>query len=269
MRHQEPQTPTRYSKYLDSYDFFSNNIEFRVHSSRALEKWKNVQAFQLNQLVNGRFHFDPTRREILLLKYDLWSRWLYEIENLCVELSGDHQEMSTSTSDIDLIIKLAEKTATAYEDIMLRQHPERFDNEFVQIWLEQHDYVFQYMINKIKTFTVFSFDRLFSSIVDVLVDVMQYTLIEIHELERIFNNDSESGQSFDNTPFVIITNLTELAKKEFNICLLCERLGIYKKYFNFTDIYIKNYTDEVISQCVIDKIEEMGYTINFKKSLTR
>jgi hypothetical protein len=264
-----PQTPTRYSKYLDSYDFFSNNIEFRVHSSRALEKWKNVQAFQLNQLVNGRFKFNPTRREVLLLKYDLWSRWLYEIENLCVELSGDHQEKSTTESDIGYIIKLAEKTATAYEDIMLRQHPERFDPEFIEIWLEQHDHIFQYMINTIKTFVGLSFDRLFTDIVDVLVDVMQYTLIEIHELDCILNTSPGNPQVFDYTPFIVITSLTERAMSEFNVCLMCERLQIYRKYFNFTEIYLKNYTDEVISSRVIYKIEKLGFTINFKKSLTR
>jgi len=277
-----PVTTDRYKKFLTNYSFFTNSISFRIHSSKALEKWKNVQAFQLNQLINGKFFFPKDRKEILLLKYDLWSRWLYEIENLCVELSNNNPEQKITERDLDLIIVLAEKTAQKYKDIINKEYPERFDKRFTDIWLEEHYLGNSYMINKFKSLTQMSFDKFFITVVDVLTEIMQYTLIEIHELDTMICKKDGCNECLSakycpdgkkniikKIPFVIITDLAQKAYKLTNECLITQRLTIYKKYFQFNEIYLKNYTDYPIDSALIQRIESLDIGINYKLCVTK
>lgn len=269
----------RYDKFLSNYDFFSNSIQFRIQSSKALEKFKNVQSFQLNQIVNGRFFFAQDRREILLLKYDLWSRWLYEVENLCIELSEDYSRDVVTSQDLEGVVELAVKTSEKYKSIILEEHYERFDTEFSSIWLEVHEDVFDYMLNTIRAYEGYSFIRLFTSVVDLVVDIMQHTLIELCEVDSLFCKLSTECQtckhlpvcpnekfikSKDQTPFVI---LNKFAEKVHGTCIVCDRIQIYKKYFDFSKIFIKNYTDEQIPEDLIERIEEMGLEIDYKKCI--
>lgn len=275
-------TSKRYQKFLDNYEFYHNSVNFRIRSSKALEKFKNVQSFQLNQLANGKYHFSQDRRELLLLKYDMWSRWLYEIENLIIELSGNHLEHIIDSKDIYMIVMLALKTSETYKSVIHDKHNEFFDNNFINIWEEIHELAFEYMIDCIKSLKGLSFDIVFTRIVDILVEVMQYTLIEIYELDSIFckheircedcseedicpKNKREDSE--ENTIFIIVAQLTY---KFFNItekCIILERIKIYKKYFNFNEIYFKNYTDEPFHQDMIELIENSGININYKKSI--
>lgn len=270
----------RIDQFLSNYDFHSNCIDFRIRSSKALEKWKNVQAFQLNQLSNGKFYFAPDRREILLLKYDIWSRWLYEVENLCLELAGDNKKNLSTEKDIGLIIDLCEKAADTYKDIMSNANSQYFDQTFLKLWIAQHEYAYQYLITVFKKLIGLPFVDVFAAIVDYLTIIMQYTLIEIHELDSLFIQFDEScndcvkavlaGKKVDKPqlPFISIDNTTLIVFEETGICLAAMRLKTYLDYFNFNKIYIKNYTDEQIPSDLLVRIESTGVEIDFKKSLS-
>jgi len=275
------QASRRYNNFLNNYEFYPNSVHFRIHSSKALEKFKNVQAFQLNQLANGKYHFAPDRREILLLKYDMWSRWLFEIENLMIELSGNHLELKINEKDINTIISLALKTSETYKEVISIRHPESFNESFVKIWLDSHEVVFSYMISAIKQIKGFSFDIAYSKIVDILVEVMQYTLIEIYELDSVFcklkikcedcpenyicpkNKKDDSKEDI----FIVITPLIEKCFKLTGVCLASERIKVYEKHFNFKEIYLKNYTDAHLPERTVLEIENLGTAINYRKSL--
>lgn len=274
----------RYKQFLSTYDFFSNNINFRIHSSKALEKWKNVQSFQLNQLINGKFYFPVDRREVLLLKYDLWSRWLYEIENLCIELSGDHLEHKITIKDLEYIKYLAQKTTNKSISIMKNEFPERFDGEFIKIWLEVHEDVNNYLIDSLDTFKDLSYDLFFTRVVDLLVEVMQYTLTEIHEIDMLFCRTkvlcTECKESFvcpqakrdvakEDIPYVIVTPLSFKIHKFYGKSYTTKRLMIYRKYFSIDKIYIKNYTNDLIHEDTLKGIEELGVEIDYKKCISK
>jgi hypothetical protein len=108
-----------------------------------------VQSFQLSQLIKGKFFFTKDRREILLQKYDLWSRFLYEVENFCIERSGDENKLTT-VDDVNLVLVLAEKTSELYKRLMLVDYNHRFENVFLKIWLEIHETPYRYLIQEIK-----------------------------------------------------------------------------------------------------------------------
>lgn len=257
-----PVDDSRFNRYLSNYEFYSNSINFRVMSSKELEKFKNVQAFQLNQVINGRYRFDESTREVILLKYDMWSRWLYEIENLFIELNGDetNQLKILNEEHICYIISLIEKTTNCFTDIIKNKYPNNFNQDFVKVWLEIHQISHEYFTNFMHSLINMNFIRAFSQINNVLIKVLQYTLVEIYELDNVFKKLDA---------FLVIEDLATNLKRSTDKCLLLERALVYKKYFNVDKFYIKNYTDESIPTNMIEKIEENGIEIDYKKSLTR
>ena len=193
-----PKQEQRYTEYLSSYHFFPNSIEFRIISSKAIEKFKNVQSFQLNQLVNGNFFFQQDRREILLLKYDMWSRWLVEVENLFIEL---HESSDTvRQKDIDTVVALAEKTAEKYESIIRSENAKHFHDQFADIWISVHSAAFKFLVEEIRS-SYGTYEVVFTKIVDLICEALQYTLTEIHELNEMFKNPEAEEIFLVTTPF--------------------------------------------------------------------
>lgn len=272
-----PTTTARYKDFLSSYKFYPNSINFRIVSSKSIERWKNVQSFQLSQLIKGKFFFSKDRREILLQQYDLWSRFLYEVENFCIERSGDENKLTTS-EDVDLVLVLADKTSALYKRLMLVDYNHRFENVFLKIWLEIHETPYRYLIQEIKLLAGLPFEDFFAKLVSVLIAVMQYTLIEIHELDMLLCKVEGPGAGVfpsterltlpkDTIPFVIITSLVDRVFAMTGSCLVCERLKVYRKYIDLDEIYLKNYTDAPVNARLIENIERNGFKVNFRKSM--
>ena len=253
-----PKQEQRYSEYLASYHFYPNSIEFRIVSSKAIEKFKNVQSFQLNQLVNGNFYFPQDRREILLLKYDMWSRWLTEVENCFIQC----HEVSdiVRVKDIDLILALAEKTATKYESIILNEHQGHFDTKFSTIWVDVHSNAFNFLVTEIRSLNG-TYEKVFTQIIDLICEALQYTLTEIHELNEMFKNPEAEEI------FLVVTNFCKRYYQKNNKCLISYRAQQYKKQFPFTKVWFKNYTDEHLPEGLVTSIEHLDLEVDYKRCI--
>lgn len=245
----------RYSAFLTNYEFYSNSIDFRIQSSKALEKWKNIQSFQLNQLVHGKYHFTPKRRELLLLSYDMGSRWLYETENLFIELLKSDERPSNSEV-LQLVTDLFMKTVTKFSSIVLSEHTDYFDQPFSKIWLEQHEAVRLVLCGRLSSIGIDNMANTYSKIVDIMAEMMQYVLVETYELCNLCDG---------NDPFIVVSKQCEEHPDDY-INLIISRVRNHKKHFNITTIYIKNYTDQHISKTLIKLLEEEEIIIDFKKS---
>lgn len=272
-----PETTARYKDFLSSYKFHPNSINFRIVSSKSIERWKNVQSFQLGELVKGKFFFAKDRREILLQQYDLGSRFLYEVENFCIERSGDENKLTTD-EDVNFVLALAGKTSALYKKLVLVDNNQQFENVFLNIWLEIHETPYRYLIQEIKLLTGLPFEDFYAKLVSTLIAVMQYTLIEIHELDMllckvegaqsgVFPCEEKLTLPKDTIPFVIVTSLVDRVFAMTGTCLVCERLKVYSKYIDLEEIYLKNYTDAPVNARLIENIERNGFKVNFRKSM--
>lgn len=251
----------RFDNYLSNYNFYSNSISFRIQSSKALEKFKNVQSFQLNQLVNGRFYFSIDRREILLLTYDMSSRFLYEMENFCIELCSGSGRDRSNTDDVQVITDFYKKTVELGKDIIFNTYKINFDNEFSTIWYEMHTYIHKYVVEKIQLLEGLSFDTLFSRLVDYIIEMLQYSLIEIHELDCLIKNLNEGIK-----PFMVITSLSKKIRS-IEECPFNHRLSVYKKHFGLKSLYLKNYTDHLIPEHILNVADQQEVEIDFRKTI--
>jgi len=259
--------PNREITFLADYCYFNNNIEFRIVSSKAIEKWKHVQSFQLNQLINGKFKFSQECREILLLKYDLWSRLIAETENLCIEVSNQYKVVDEEF--LKMFFILINKTMNEYKNVMTNTHKEKFNQKCGDIWLKIHKDPEKYLLKIINDMSGYSLINFFVIFVDTITEIMQYTLMEIHELNSFFNYKETSEITKNSMPFIVITDFSEKVFDSLGVNIILNRIKIYKKISNIKEIYLKNYTDKLISSILINEIQNLGIKINFPFSIAK
>lgn len=173
-------TRKRLDNFLDNYQFYSNSVEFRIKSSKALEKFKNVQAFQLNEIKNGRYKFGKSRRELLLLKFDLLTKVLYESENLCIQF---YDTQYASNIVVESVVSLVSKASYLYNKIIKEDHPEAFDPIFSGIWLEMFSINEHLLKKRILSLEGAEFSVFFNKLVGIVSALLQNSTFELFELD--------------------------------------------------------------------------------------
>lgn len=268
----------RLDRYLSKYYFQSNNIDFRIVSSKALEKFKNVQTFQLSQLVNGNFFFSAPRREILLLKYDLVNLLLNEVEHLLIDSNFNETTVNHDISKEELlnyVDLLIDKTHNQLQKIIF-QNADYFDLCFVNIWQRMHELSFNFFKSTIREIKLERIESYFVEFVDKWIMFMEHTLIEIHELNNILHIDKQCTAVNDCSqcltdigkivPVIYVTDLSINYFDKYNESLGRCRIELLKEYITFDTITIKNHSNSLISCDFLDDIENV-VNINYKESI--
>lgn len=266
-------TEKRLDNYLSDYNFQRNNIEFRIVSSKALETFKNVQSFQLGQLVNGKFYFSEKRREILLLQYELVSKFLIEVEHLIIDKHGDE------TIDKPIIKKLLELTDEKMNEVIYK-NSSCFDMCFVSLWYQIHNLSFEYFIKLVDNINTNEPERYFVELVDIAIMFMEHTLIEIHELNNIMRIDcgqcehpqdcNFASENCSNDIKCIPTMyITDLSIRHFydNQCtMVTQRIQKIQEVLGFDTIRIKNHSNSQLPDTFLNVIESY-VNVDYKGSL--
>ena len=252
----------RINNFLCNYEFISNNIEFRIISSKALERFKNAQAFQLGELVNGKFHFPQERRELLLLEYDIVTRWLGEIERSIIE---------DSIIDVESILEFAAKGRVVTLDT-IADNPDKFDREFTKIFSTVREQGFVQCMKLIEEIDQTSIGEFFTELVDLVILAMEHMMVEIHELNSIIpvNHKMVKNEDvkyvLDSTPNIYITSMSVNSFEKFNFGVTKHRLAVYKEYLEFGSIIIKNVSNSKISDDILNNIETV-VNVDYKASV--
>ena len=301
-------TRKRLDDFLDNYQFYSNSVEFRITSSKALERFKNVQSFQLNEIKNGRYKFGKSRRELLLLKFDLLTKVLYESENLCIQF---YDTQYASNLVVESVVSLVSKASYLYNKIIKEDHPEAFDPIFSGIWIEMFSINEHLLKKQILSLEGAEFSVFFNSLVDTVSALLQNSTFELFELDvllmkqrKLYRNHPKCN-NFDNCDncdvircdidsdiIDIIKNNMEITRgsRQLNYddtkCLMLvmsnyinsdtensrfylkSKMQIFLKYFEIESIYFKNLSDGPIKANVIEEIEKYSIHIDYKGSLS-
>lgn len=219
---------------FDSKKFLPNSIKFREVSSLCISKYKEAQAFALGELVNNPTHkFSKTAKEILLLKYDVWFRWLVEVEEM----------LRRSNKDTDIksdIIKVSDELEAEYNKV-LNNYCNIFDARYVDIWTKTHKLIYKYFKAKVLNTSTNDKGKFMASITDMLIIIMDNTLFELHEIDNLIKGN-KVFVSFDD----ICLDYPKVMGTES--CLLVDKLAVYKEYFPVVDVdvVIKDYSKDSI-----------------------
>lgn len=224
--------------------FTQNNIDFRIVSSNAIASFKASQAFDFNEVVKNKKNFNPAAREVLLLLYDYWFRFLMRTEKLFLFLDENEPPQIL----IPQLIGNAKYLMEEVEDVLL-SHEDLFDNDLVGFVKNYHSFTFkiiQFFITEHleEGKTVY---RAYPFLVQLISMYLQLMLFSLYEFD---NNIIQRHE-----PFLSYTLVCEKVI-EAGVCVnpLVERAKFYFDKFKITNFVVKNYVKD--SQYLKHCIEE-------------
>ena len=232
-------------------NYIPNNIEFRIVSSNSIAKFRQQQAFIFNELIrNPKGSFSHSSREILLLNYDLWFKWILRTEKLFLTLivSDYQQEASISTYEPYLSASV-EHVIEEIGDV-IQAAPHLFTDNVNNIVKFQRPYI-DYAKSKIAAADKYTIYMAYPKIVSAITGILYNLLHIIHESERIGNDK----------PFLSLTKDTMDIFNDTGKLLIVERGLFYKKEFGTSEFALKNYTDKPLDPEVLTQLKEAGLTI--------
>lgn len=293
------------SDFLNSYEFHPNSVDFRIVSSKSMEKFKNVQAFQLNEIRNGRYQFGASKREIMLLKFDLCTRVLNEIENQCIRTF--HYHKNTTPEFIKCITNIMEISNSKFISIITTPSASSayFDQKFTKIWAQYHKKVQESLVSFSESLIDIPLMIYFTKIVDMYCNKLQSIIVELYELDihmtklghtivfdyaevndlhelRKIHNDKIKFSGYTGEPdssenivktkelkktFMIVINDSMNSSDKQSLDLMKERVNVYLNNFEIDKFYFKNLSDKPISKEILELIEGYGKDVDYRSSV--
>lgn len=209
-------------------DYVRNNIYFRIIACKALETYKNTQAFVLGDITNGKHKFSETPRELMLLMFDNWFRYLLFLERFSL---SKHEPFTAD--DIERITIEAQVTIDTITEIAL-SNTDVFDNRFISIWRQTHKALDEYLFLSIAELAGQTNTNVFPNIVKSLSKCLNASLLELHEIDCLVYKQ-QMFVSFDPVCLEYDTKTNKV--------MLVDRYKIYDRYIH-TDLNVKVYVEE-------------------------
>ena len=215
--------------------YIPNNINFRIVSSNALAKFKQDQAYDFNEINQNRETFSDASKEIILLEYDHWFKWLVRLEKVFLMAADD-----TSY----LLKKVETLFISEMEDLkdVTEVHTEYFPRESLQFTYYMHQIAYEAFVIIIKKTLSTPIDfSAYPIIVTFISDYLQQLLKGLEELENICDSNNKSCD-------VIYTQSGVNICEQSGICFPSCRIDYFFNKYNITEFNIKNSTGSDIQQ---------------------
>lgn len=233
--------------------YIPNNINFRIVSSNAIAKFKQDQAYDFNEINQNKNCFSGQAREVILLEYDHWFKWIVKLEKVFLMLSED--------DDIEL---LYQKTNILLQNEMdditeiMSVYTDYFSTELTSYMKFIHRYSFETLSGAVKTALkdndVFS---AYSRIVYLLSLYLQQVLLALQEIEQIMKREQPVAKIF-------FSDWCNEALKIDNIYPLVKRVDFFKSKFNVSEFEIINHSNNVIPEACITSLKDLGISLSVK-----
>lgn len=231
-----------------------NNINFRIVSSNALSQFKSDQAFDFNELVNNQsiVDFCVESREVLLLNYEIWFRFILKIEKMFIA----HDEKATlDSSNAAFIHSMAKDAIENIEQIMV-SNPQFFGIKTREILKSAnslyHKQVFA-SIGEVEGETIYmSFPRIVSAISTTLHNL----LLMLQECEYLLNSDTMSRAFISYSPTVLDNKQNVPSAQD----ILVEKAKSYKSAFGVDSFEVKSYHG-AIDDSVLNLMKQHGFNV--------
>ena len=236
-------------------DYRTNNIIFRIASSKVLENYKSVQGFVLSEVQFGTYKFSRVSKELALLYTDSAFKILLQIEQMLVRSGKD-------TIDTDAAFKII-KIMTDQIDYMVGvvgKNKNVFDEDFISIWKDVHLPISKLIERVVENSIGANIITAFQAIGGILTDSIDTVRFELYELDYLINGGKK--------PFIAITELCGPVYTYFNISLPETRASIYQDRLGVGNKFeLRNYTDSYSTFVLCaERLIEGGFIVNnFKK----
>lgn len=213
-----------------------NNIRFRIVSSNSVAQYKMDQAFDFNELVNNAdYSFSQESREILLLHYELWFRFIIRLERVLIK-NGNATDAIGSLAEN--FVMLAQDICSEIDDVT-QSHPNLFKSHTKTLVKKAFApfllWIFDTIANTGKDNMYVAFPKIVTTISSSLHNI----LFILQEIESIKDHATDSSKHF-----LSYTEETETVRSITKSCPMQIRAKLYKTAFNLESFHIKNYAGD-------------------------
>lgn len=227
--------------------YVPNNIRFRTVSSKSLERYYNAKSFILNELIDERNQFSETAREIMLLLFNHYSKWVTTIESLML-----NRDILTE-GDIQIILKRYGEVVEVNKTVF-SVHKEIFLGSFLEVWTPHHKIICNHFKDSIKQVSGMSNILAYPVIIESLVSALQTTLFELYEVDCFLGSNlvqapvTSNRSNVDNLVAYIDGNTLDIYKST-GVNPLRERILKYSRlaFAIPLNVKIKNYTQKSVA----------------------
>jgi hypothetical protein len=172
--------------------FVRNNIRYRSAAAKALEGYYNAKAFFLNDMIKQDNGFSETARELLLLLFNKHADWLSFSENRLLN------KQYVSQQEVE---DMKTHFLSEYDEIekILKENDDVFNPVFIKHWFNVHRPIMDSMLESITKINGMSQIVGFPLATECLIDYLNVTLFEIHELDCLLGSNLVDEKVTDNT----------------------------------------------------------------------
>lgn len=233
--------------------YVPNNIEFRIISSGAIAKFKQDQAFDFNEIAHSTMYkFTRESKEILLLNYEMWFKFVSKLEKLFIRYHSQNSEFSVLLREhVNVLID----DCISEIDEVMACNPAVFHSDVRHVLSKTNsvfiDFIFHISRQNVGNNIAVAFPLIVRSISDSLHNL----LFQLHEIE--FLRDNSTG-----IPFISYSNECKRIITALGVFPVLHRAEIYREAFGQSSFNIKNYSDEPIELECINKLTENGISVN-------
>lgn len=225
-----------------------NNIEFRTASAAAIGEFKLTQANAFLQVSRREFEFDRSAKEVVLLSYDRLGTWLFRMERAFLL---DESKIPSPSLKETTINTLTEELLNIEEICLV--HSTIFTRDILSYLQMIHGYSKDELLVIINNILTLSTYKAFTKLCQVIGDYLQHILIAMHE----YNNNLVKR----NNPFICITPFS-VTRTDSNFIGIRKRTKYFRKILGDCVFEIKNYSNEEITDSVVDRLREMDICVN-------
>jgi len=237
---------------INYQEYAENNIQFRVVSSKMMERFKSTQSFVLSEMIHGEYKFSKTSKEIAILAMDSIFGWVVSLENYLIRDGVDNFDSNAKEFAISKALEIERYYVSIIED-----RDDIFDPRFVKVWKKNHILKLNLVLDILNKLEGMSDIEAFSTVVNTLIEMMDSIKFELYEMDYLISGGT--------TPFLCMTDLCILVAQEFKLFILPERAKMYIEEFGIEDGFVfKNYSQEINPMVYLQALDDAGIKINNK-----
>ena len=253
-------------KYWHPRKRIANNLLYRIASSSAISRFKMSQTATLKELYkNPDIEFSDDAKEILILKYDVWSQFVYTLEQFLLVERG-----ASADAIIEFCNSIVSEIEEYYNDTLMNDDKVGLNIRYIQLWTKIHHNLKELLFEDIKTdiknivleaSTDMVNAHVFDHIITHLADILHYTLYEVFALDLLFYHDNSPLRFiYDKVAYDYVLKTGHSLIAQMIEMMYVNEPELMKNKYN---VYIKVFSPEVYYICK-KELEEVSkkYSLN-------
>lgn len=237
-------------------EYVQNNINFRIVSSHTISKFKEAQAFDFNEINTAEYKdkFSKATREIVLIEYDYWFKFILEVERYFLQYGEDKKLGSCCSGQIKPIL---DHMFNYIEDILI-SYDELFSASLVEYVTKIHQIAkepLSKLLNELEGQFVSMAFPLVVKIISAYLQMIMFSMFEFNH--NVINSKMEKEK------ILCFTDLIDVDAKYEKIYAITDRACLMKDLFGVKEFAIKNYkhVDAPRIEAVVKQLAEKGIKI--------